>query len=502
MLSKHLILVAVVCFCSLSNANAQKEDAIWLLSNNSIAVGDKCGIDFNDLPPTVFIDYRKLGFLITSASICDSTGSILFYTNGIHVANKEHGILWNSGDFNPGYASDYYWYPGLGFSQGAIILPRPDNPEKYLIFHVSGEEFEAYDENQLQPLHLGMSEVDMALDGGLGGIPVNRKNIHIIEDTITQGRITAIKHANGRDWWVVQHKFYSDLFYKLLVQPDTVLVSSQASGPVQTSNDILGMAKFSPDGSKYCFLNNNLTFDLFDFDRCSGEFSNPLAHTVPDSLSDLPLTLGCEFSPNGRFLYVNTYKHLYQYDLWAADIQASVIEVGEWDTTYLPIATYFFMPQLAPDNKIYISTYGGTPYLHLIEQPDSLGLSCNFSQHSFALPEFSSTVPNFPNYELGKMEDSPCDTLFNSTPNVFKDIRNFRLGPNPANEWLNIIYNTKEDCLLTLYDFNGKQVASVSLFHYFKNRVLDVSQLPSGIYLAYVLCKGEKGWSDKVVVQH
>lgn len=58
---------------------AQKQDAIWLLSTNSINIGDKCGIDFNVIPADTFIDYRRLGFIITNASICDSNGSILLY---------------------------------------------------------------------------------------------------------------------------------------------------------------------------------------------------------------------------------------------------------------------------------------------------------------------------------------------------------------------------------------------------------------------------------------
>ena len=52
-----------------------------------------------------------------------------------------------------------------------------------------------------------------------------------------------------------------------------------------------------------------------------------------------------------------------------------------------------------------------------------------------------------------------------------------------------------------LYDINGKHVASISLFHYFKNRLLNVSELPPGVYLAAVSCKGERVWSEKVLVQ-
>jgi hypothetical protein len=45
-------------------------------------------------------------------------------------------------------------------------------------------------------------------------------------------------------------------------------------------------------------------------------------------------------------------------------------------------------------------------------------------------------------------------------------------------------------------------MASLSLFHYFKNRMLNVSELSAGIYLGVVTCNGEKIWSEKVIVQH
>ena len=499
---KKGVLMCLLITCFSGKILGQKQDAIWLLSNNSPIIGDKCGIDFNILPATTFIDYRKLGFFITSASICDSTGSILFYTNGIYVANKEHNTLWNSSDFNPGYASDYYWYPGLGFSQGAIVLPRPDNPKKYLIFHVSGEEFVAYSENQLQPFHLGMSEVDMTLDGGLGGIPVDKKNIHIIEDTIAKGRLTAIRHANGRDWWIVTHKFYSDVFYKVLVQPDTELVTSQAVGPVQTTNDVLGMAKFSPDGSKYCFLGYEKNIDLFDFDRCTGKLSNHMEITVPDSAPPFPYTVGCEFSPSGRFLYVNTFTFLYQFDLWSPDVQESIIEIAAWDTTYLPTATWFFLPQRAPDGKIYISTYNSTESLHVINDPDSLGLACNFTQHSFALPEHNTPVPNFPNYQLGKLEGSPCDTLFSDVEHI-ESLENTGLSfvPNPASNVVEINYRLDDKALLTITDMYGNAVLRQMLYPYFTSRIIYTSHLPEGMYQVTLMQEDRIIATEKLVVQ-
>ncbi|HUM45836.1 MAG TPA: T9SS type A sorting domain-containing protein, partial [Chitinophagales bacterium] len=129
--------------------------------------------------------------------------------------------------------------------------------------------------------------------------------------------------------------------------------------------------------------------------------------------------------------------------------------------------------------------------------------ACNVLQHGLQLPDSNTnfSVPNHSNYDLGPLLGSPCDTLLISAPLTSKIEASFRIATNPVNEWLNIIYNTKDDCSLLLYDINGKIVASISLYHYFKNRLLNVSHLPVGVYLAIVTCKGEKVWSEQVVVQ-
>lgn len=53
-----------------------------------------------------------------------------------------------------------------------------------------------------------------------------------------------------------------------------------------------------------------------------------------------------------------------------------------------------------------------TPYLHVINNPDLPGDNCDVCQHCVALPSWNSfSMPNFPNYRLGYLEGSPCDTL-------------------------------------------------------------------------------------------
>jgi len=117
----------------------------------------------------------------------------------------------------------------------------------------------------------------------------------------------------------------------------------------------LGQAAFSPDGKYYAVFNSinqdlGQFIDVFSFDRCSGILSNQRTMHL-----NMDISGGVAFLPNSRFLYVSSYIDLYQYDMWAADIESSKVKLAEFDnwqgvTGLFP--TYWLM-QLAPDGKIY-----------------------------------------------------------------------------------------------------------------------------------------------------
>ncbi|MBL7797935.1 MAG: PKD domain-containing protein [Saprospiraceae bacterium] len=102
----------------------------------------------------------------------------------------------------------------------------------------------------------------------------------------------------------------------------------------------------------------------------------------------------------------------HQYDLWAANIPASRQVVAVYDGFKDPFSTTFYMLQLAPDGKIYGSATNGTQYLHVIHNPDVAGTDCQYQQHGIRLLKYNDfSLPNFPNYRLGPLDGSPCDTL-------------------------------------------------------------------------------------------
>ena len=222
----------------------------------------------------------------TNASICDTTGELLFYSNGITISNRNHDTLQNSIDFNPGWETDYSEPEGLLSCQAVLVLPYPNHDKEYFVFHESGEIFGP----QVHPFQLRYSIIDMNIDGGLGGIIDTAKNKYAIEDTLSLGGLSATKHANGRDWWILVRRFNEGKYYKLLLTPNGIEnISEEDIGAIVTHEAIV-QASFSPDGTKRCFTSWEGIFEYMDFDRCTGELSNLITAFAPDFLdwADVP----------------------------------------------------------------------------------------------------------------------------------------------------------------------------------------------------------------------
>ncbi|MCB9294600.1 MAG: PKD domain-containing protein [Lewinellaceae bacterium] len=175
----------------------------------------------------------------------------------------------------------------------------------------------------------------------------------------------------------------------------------------------LGQALFSPDGTKHIRYNGISDQEgeyttIYDFDRCTGELSNFRQFNYPQGGP----AGGAAFSKNSRYLYTTSSIYIYQYDLWADDIEASRTLIAEYDGYLNFLPTTFYQAQLGPDGKIYICASNGVRSLHVIHNPDAACPACGVEQHGIALPTYNAfSIPNQPNYRLGPIDGSPCDTL-------------------------------------------------------------------------------------------
>ena len=83
--------------------------------------------------------------------------------------------------------------------------------------------------------------------------------------------------------------------------------------------------------------------------------------------------------------------------------------VAEYDG-YIPFQPPGFLDMLlAPDGKIYVFDF--LKEIHVIHRPNEKGDACGFEQHAIVLPEYAAGLPYYPNYRLGPLDGSPCDTL-------------------------------------------------------------------------------------------
>lgn len=478
----------------------QKLDYVWPLGYgpeyhspiNGIVQGGML-MDFNYTPPTFSLD----SFLsdITRAGICDTGGQLLAYTDGCRVYNRNHALMPNGDTLSPGKVFNSFCDEG-GYPlwQGCLFLPKPGSSNLYYLFHLRAD-------NQLSnPIDLLYSVVDSEGDNGNG--QVVSKNQPVLSDSIWLGNyISATRHANGRDWWVVVPRRVKNGYHVCLFTPEGVEYKGLQTIGDTSYQFCCGQTAFSPDGSKF-FRHWPEGLQILDFHRCTGVFSNPL-HI---DYSDFAAAGGVAVSPGGRFLYITKSTKIYQYDLWAPDLVASRITVAEYDDFVSPFPTYFFQALLAPDGKIYIVSSNTNNILHVIHNPDSLGLACNVEQHGVQLPALTGYIlPNFANYRLYDLPGSPCDTLGIDAPVATSEApagapATVLVYPNPAHNSVTLEkQGTWGNARVRLYSATGAIVAE-NLFPSGESRLtVPLPAQPPGFYFWEVI--GENGQNASGVLQ-
>jgi len=389
---------------------AQKHDNIWLFGyggGNQSPLNDKFGVtmfDFGqtDFPKVVNRQDIDMNFFTTNAGICDSAGNLMLYSNGEKVYSHNHKLLSNGNALTTDGDGSGYRAP-----QCAIVLNKPKQHQIYSLFNV---------QQMLTPVtvvavHLLENEIDMKQNNNLGKVVI--KGNKVLIDTITWGRITAVKHANGRDWWLcIPTDSASQYYIGLLDDKGFKITGFQKFESSNRSG--LGQAVFSPDGTRYIVSQDvNSTIPpwvcVYDFDRCTGQLSNQRTWDMKHQSSGI----GAGVSLDSKYLYVTESRYTYQYDLTAPDIAATETLVAKFDGFVSSgDSTYFFLQQLGPDGRIYVASLNSTQHLHYINFPSRAGEACRFVQHGIALPTVNRyAIPNLPNFRLGPIDGSPCDTL-------------------------------------------------------------------------------------------
>lgn len=340
----------------------------WGQQNNNWYFGRKAGLSFNPVLgqqiPVVLSNSVMLSDE-ASASISDENGMLLFYTNGTTVFNKQHQIMLN-GDNLDGYIS----------ATQVLIIPMPGSDHLYYIFTTGALETSFASGYKY-------SIVDMNQDNGNGEVVT--KNM-LLWSSCTE-RLTAARHANGIDVWVITNDNNSNIFRSWLVtctgiEPAIVSTVGVIMNQHATVNS--GVMKVSPDGrslvqthfpalDEIVYIPN--FFQLFNFNSLNGTITNP--RTI--GYTDVQYT-HCDFSPDSRLLYITR----------PSDRKIDQIDISQPSLALILASRYvidagnnYYDIQLAVDEKIYISKPSFE--ISTISNPNVRGFGCNFQKENITL---------------------------------------------------------------------------------------------------------------------
>ena len=409
-----VILLFILCYL---HSFCQKEGDKWVIGYYSLGSPNYSVMHLDFSGPVLEINWHfdeTMHIRETAANICDSEGESLLWTNGMEIFGKNGVSVADSIAFVDdilGYWNWYYSeeYGPLGFPEheGAIILPVPETNEYSILYHlaeiVGGASFDI-------PKYLE-ARVEMNIDTSFSLL---YKDSLIGSHEYYSGTLIATRHANGRDWWIVAFEGNGKEYFSYLLDPEGIRLQLQGEIDVEMKDGV-GQAAFSGGGNYIVrmdavTLNEGQYITLFSFDRCSGEIERlETFHTEAGYFT------GGAFSPSEQYLYADDNSHLWQWDLWADDIKASQVLVDTFDGFVQPgwFGMYFGPLIAAPDGRIYVvPPAGSSEFMHVIERPDMPASECRFNQHSINLTVPNGrSAPNLPNYRLGPLDGSSCDTL-------------------------------------------------------------------------------------------
>ncbi len=500
-------LLVFVLLLMAGGANAQFTDRFW-------AFGDSAAINFKNLnnPVPDSSVFRVRG---TCVSICDSLGNLLFYGGTPNqtifrptgppftydwgfLINKNHNIITNGDSLK-----------GLEWFNEMTIVPNPANINQFYIFTAG-----------VTPINQGFyySLVDMSLNNGAGYVLQKNVQLHTFQ---TNDCVTAIKHGNGRDWWILIREWsYTqslNSYYLYLISPSGITLSShQNIGKSYIGGGGVSI-EFTKQGDMFYECVGSGLLERFDFDRCTGVISNDTI-LAPIATTWGRIYWGLALSPDDSKLYVTTMlagsssdtSYFVQYDLNASNFLASA------DTLLaLPKDDRIGHVKLGPDSKIYLSCIAnsldcGFDYLYcdttwnninenlsVVNYPDSLGAACDFQPFSFYLGGHRSYygLPNNPNYELGPLRGSTCDSLTVGIMDSKSELN--ALAIYYDKDWGIAFINAKKlkgvNFQFELYSINGELIkqesGKLNSEYYTKN--LEMLNYTTGVYIVRLVTDKE-----------
>ncbi len=491
---KKILIFNIFYLFFLTHSNSQSlYDNTWIIGDDNFIMS----IDWaNNGKATVNTLFFKKNKSMPSAN--DAKGKLLLYSDGFSIFAKGNYEIQNGDSLNPGKIFNQEYYKGSSIQNIGVFLPKPSDSLMYYLFHCARSDKSIHtDVHLLDKFYYTV--VDARKETST---KITKKNILLVKDTLSEIGPYACRHANGKDWWVVVPEAKTHGYYSALLRKDGVVTVKHKVFSSNYGREIVdkdGQAVFSPDGSKYIRSDPYNGTHIYDFDRCTGELSNPI---FIDTLGTHACA-GVAVSPNSKYLYLSNGMVLHQFDLQANDIANSKIKVAEFDGANILFeqGIIFYKMALAPNGKIYMATTIRVDSLHVINKPNEKGSVCDFKKYGFALPSDSYiTMPNFPNFNLGAQSGTPCAPL-TSISHLEDAVLGFKNFPNPTSDLLNISLSWKFKQLF-ITDLTGRLLKNISTNDYESEYQTSTLDLENGLYFIQGIREDGKKVVQRFVVQH
>jgi gliding motility-associated-like protein len=336
-------LLPLLIIVSINVLNAQNEANIWYF-------GKQCGLDFNSGTPIV--QYNGRTWPWNSATICDTSGNLLFYTDSYDIYNRNHDIMENGSDIAE---SGFY---------GVAIAKLPGSENIYYVFSVA-DQFGNWK-------GFYYSIIDMNEDNGLGA--VTEKNIQVESAKDAYKHITLVQQIHSDNVWVIVRKDIEDAFAAYLLNENGLSLNPVLCPiPDHELDATWGFLKVTYN-KRYLFNSYHVphAIEVCSFNATSGEIQYMYTLHEPGWI---PYNLGgIEFSPDSKYLYLSFIETINSSSIYQFDMQY-VNDEDQFNNSAMWIGNgHAFGLQLARDGKIYTteendSTVLNHYYLGMINKP-------------------------------------------------------------------------------------------------------------------------------------
>lgn len=433
------------------------------------------------------LDFRVSPFQVLStsavsskesgASICDSVGNLLFYSNGgTSPTSSTTAGAWGA---NGQYLQNGQNLSQLGcFStqQGAIVLPDPSG------ISATSKKYYLLTEDCLEAIsidHTGLSYgvIDMLANGGngavisqsnivvpfLGGGSTNWEPLNVVLDTDGEQK------SGTSGYWV--YAYQGDSLYK-------IHFGVNGFDSFQKLFKEGGRIIVAPD-RKHMMIKDN----LYDLDAPSGNLV--LIHTFSTTRDGV-------FSSDGRKIFRAENNKLMQYDLDQPNWQNSPYEVSSFSQN----VPQFF---LVPSGRIFLwnnnSSFSGQ-----IMCPNVFGPNCDYTASNLSLQGGTLTAPpNIPAHYLYRTS-SPCSLGLSE-----QEANKFTLAPNPSEGIFSVYLNTNLSKLtIRIIDLTGRilQMEDVSGLDGKDHLDIQTENIQNGEYFLELTQEGKEPVLKRFVIQH